>query len=448
MVETQDGSAIADEELEELHLGCHQNDGPPLMLSFRGVCHHGAILAGSGAGKSNLVGRIVEEILLKTDARVVVIDTNGDFRKAHVVAEDNGFQGAGEKAGMRPPVDSFHSRAEFEKHWRDLRKIHLTSVVNKEPAVGLECAIPFLSWSKLPMQWQMDILGLDLSHYPEEVAALYQVTQRLANEDALGNPISPQTIDDELEMLATTPSIMNPLSESKTATALQMRFRKTAQLQVWKRRVEDVDLSYWFANPEDPLNHGIRPRLCTFDVPSISEPTNANILIAFLLKVLWEVAKSDWDNAVDSPGNKDKRPPIFLVVDEAHNFVPAEDPVDPHALRISQSIQRIAAEGRKYGLFLLLATQRPSKVRAGLLSECENVCLLRLRSPIERKLALKIWALQNDLSMLTKFGPGEGLLCGHWAGGLEIPFQGGLRRTKATGGDLPPDWIHTRARKS
>ena len=140
--------------------------------------------------------------------------------------------------------------------------------------------------------------------------------------------------------------------------------------------------------------------------------------------------------------------PTFLVVDEAHNFVPAEDPVDPHARRISQSIQRIAAEGRKYGLFLLLATQRPSKVRPGLLSECENICLLRLRSPIERGLAVETWALHEDqkhprLSPLAKFDPGYGLLCGYWAGWDEIPFEVGRRRTKATGGDLPETWIGT-----
>jgi hypothetical protein len=141
-----------------------------------------------------------------------------------------------------------------------------------------------------------------------------------------------------------------------------------------------------------------------------------------------------------------------LVVDEAHNFVPADDPEDPHALRISQSIQRIAAEGRKYGFFLLLATQRPSKVRPGLLSECENICLLRLRSPIERGLAVDTWALGKEHKRtnapLANLKQGEGLLCGSWADWKEIPFKGGGRRTRATGGNLSNGWIHDRRKRT
>jgi hypothetical protein len=221
-----------------------------------------------------------------------------------------------------------------------------------------------------------------------------------------------------------------------------MRFRQADRLGIWRKTTKDTDLS-------DSFKAGSRPQLCMLDVPSIANPTGRNIVIAFLLKVLWEVAQKDWDVAVNDPA-KDRRTPVFLVLDEAHNFVPTEEPVDPHALRISQYIQRIAAEGRKYGLFLLLATQRPSKIRPGLLSECENVCFLRLRSPTERKLATDTWVLSEGhahptLAPLAKLDKGWGILCGYWADWKEITFQGGLRRTKATGGDLPDGWIHKRA---
>lgn len=437
MTDIVSGTAAKD---ERLHLGWRKEDGLPLQLNFREVCHHGVILAGSGAGKSTVIGRIVEEILVKTDARVVVIDSNGDFRKAHIVAGVDGAEGEVWKTDRPPPDDVFYNREPFEDRWRKVRKIHLMSILDDESAPGgAEWATPLLSWNKLPLEWQMDVLGLELSHNPDEVAALHQVTHRLTNLDATDALIDLKRIRGELKSVPTTSTIMNPLSERKTATALQMRFRQADRLGIWRKTTEDVDLS-------DSFETGSRPQLCVLDVPSIPNPIGRNIVVAFLLKVLWEVAQKDWDVAVNDPA-KDRRPPIFLVLDEAHNFVPAEDPLDPHALRISQYIQRIAAEGRKYGLFLLLATQRPSKIRPGLLSECENVCLLRLRSPIERQLACKTWALSKDLahptlSPLAKPEKGLGVLCGYWADWNEITFQGGLRRTKATGGDLPDGWIH------
>jgi len=430
---------------EELHLGYRDADKeqPPLLIDFQKLRHHGAILAGSGAGKSTLIGRIVEEILLKTEARVVIIDTNGDFRKAHIVVGSD-EEGAVWKAQVPPQGETYHKRELFEERWRRLTKIHLTHAHNTEPTIGVEWSKPFLSWNKLPMQWQMDILKLELSHDPDEVAALYRVTQRLGGRTALKGPISPQTVRSELEAMTTTSTIINPAGEGRIDMKLQNRFQQVAELNIWRQEVDDVDLSYWFQGRK----HKSRRQLSIFDVPSISNSTSRNILVAFLLELLWGVAQKDWEDAVDHP-DSDTRVPTFLVVDEAHNFVPTEDPMDPHALRISQSIQRIAAEGRKYGLFLLLATQRPSKVRPGLLSECENICLLRLRSPIERGLAVDTWALGKDHIKpnppLANFEQGQGLLCGSWADWNEIPFRGGGRRTKATGGNLPPDWIHKRA---
>ena len=76
---------------------------------------------------------------------------------------------------------------------------------------------------------------------------------------------------------------------------------------------------------------------------------------------------------------------------------------------------------------------------------CENVCLLRLQSPIDRKLAVDIWGLDDShvfrISPIATFPPAEGLLWGHWADGVEVRFKGGQRRTKETGGDLREDWV-------
>jgi DNA helicase HerA-like ATPase len=67
------------------------------------------------------------------------------------------------------------------------------------------------------------------------------------------------------------------------------------------------------------------------------------------------------------------------VIDEAHNVCPAEPPNQLVALAAEHAI-RIAAEGRKFGLYLLVSTQRPQKIAQNVLSQADNLVLMRLNS--------------------------------------------------------------------
>ncbi|MCI0476426.1 MAG: DUF87 domain-containing protein, partial [Anaerolineales bacterium] len=61
--------------------------------------------------------------------------------------------------------------------------------------------------------------------------------------------------------------------------------------------------------------------------------------------------------------------PVFFVLEEAHNFVPGGQGAKSQAAQI---IKRIASEGRKFGLFLILVTQRPYKIHGDTLSQCNS----------------------------------------------------------------------------
>jgi hypothetical protein len=50
---------------------------------------------------------------------------------------------------------------------------------------------------------------------------------------------------------------------------------------------------------------------------------------------------------------------------------------------VRERIIQIAAEGRKYGLWMLLSTQRPSKVHPGIISQCDNLGLMKMSSPAD-----------------------------------------------------------------
>jgi len=75
---------------------------------------------------------------------------------------------------------------------------------------------------------------------------------------------------------------------------------------------------------------------------------------------------------------RDRRP-VLIVIDEAHNVCPQNPELAMVALDTRHAIQ-IAAEGRKFGLHLLVSTQRPQKVHDNVLSQCDNLVLMRMNS--------------------------------------------------------------------
>lgn len=68
--------------------------------------------------------------------------------------------------------------------------------------------------------------------------------------------------------------------------------------------------------------------------------------------------------------------PILLVCEEAHIYLPRDEKIDYRASR--KAIERIAKEGRKYGISLMVVSQRPSEVSDTILSQCSNFIALRL----------------------------------------------------------------------
>lgn len=104
--------------------------------------------------------------------------------------------------------------------------------------------------------------------------------------------------------------------------------------------------------------------------------------------------------------------PILLVYEEAHKYVPNSELVKYRSSK--KSIERIAKEGRKYGVTLLLASQRPSEISETIFSQCNNFIAMRLTNPIDQGYVKKL--LPDTLGTLIEKMPslkqGEALLIG------------------------------------
>ncbi|NIH06197.1 ATP-binding protein [Providencia rettgeri] len=90
--------------------------------------------------------------------------------------------------------------------------------------------------------------------------------------------------------------------------------------------------------------------------------------------------------------------PVLLVCEEAHRYVPNRGEAQYEAAQ--SAVRRIAKEGRKYGVGLLLVSQRPSEVESTVLSQCNSWIVLRITNDADREHVRSI--LPDSMSGLTK----------------------------------------------
>lgn len=104
--------------------------------------------------------------------------------------------------------------------------------------------------------------------------------------------------------------------------------------------------------------------------------------------------------------------PLLLVYEEAHKYVPRSDLVKYRVAK--ESIERRAKEGRKYGITLLLASQRPSEISETIFSQCNNFLALRLTNPNDQSYVKRLLpdTLGNLAKKMSSLRAGECLMIG------------------------------------
>ena len=109
-----------------------------------------------------------------------------------------------------------------------------------------------------------------------------------------------------------------------------------------------------------------------------------------------------------------ERHPTALVCDEAHLYLPKKDGKNPIEQRAVENFERIAKEGRKYGVALLVVSQRPSDVSSTILSQCNNVVALRLSNDSDQATVKKLMpeSLAGLMDTLPILDIGEALVVG------------------------------------
>jgi uncharacterized protein len=131
-----------------------------------------------------------------------------------------------------------------------------------------------------------------------------------------------------------------------------------------------------------------------------------------------------------------RREPVAIVIDEAHNVCPAE-PDDPLTALAAADAVRIAGEGRKFGLYLIVVTQRPQKVHENVLSQCENLVLMRMNSTADLGHLARLFSFVPPglVDRAAVFAQGEALVAGKIASHPAL-IRFGARITEEGGADV------------
>jgi hypothetical protein len=272
------------------------------------------------------------------------------------------------------------------------------AVWRDDPACGRPLRLRF---ADLDAATQAAVLGLDPIRDREEYALLAE----LVRAQRAGRPV----VTDVSE-----------LSESATPEARGLGLR-AGNLGVTDWHVWSPTLPSLVEELRSPT-----ARCTVVDLGSLTTAGEQRMVAQAVLSTLWETRLS--------------RSPCLVVVDEAHNVCPA-DPADEVTRLSSETAVRIAAEGRKYGLYLLTSTQRPHRVNETVVSQCDNVLLMRMSSTADLADLGRLLSFVPPglLAGATTFGMGEALIAGRVLPRAAY-VRMGARISEEGGADVPVTW--------
>jgi hypothetical protein len=454
-----------------------QHNSDLLKVSADLMDSHTVIVAQSGSGKSFFLGRLIEELLIRTKCRCLIFDPNGDFSRMDQINEDV-WQERNYDLRSGNALLSHDTRNAFLSSWGGIQKRVRT---RRPPGNGsinerLEVWWPGLSNDLLSEVFDDPMKRSELYHCHEFVRAiseLQMVRYKLGRQEG--------TLIDRAEQIYnawggdkenTTEDIEAYLNQEfeipqagQVVTIYPIPFvswsmhkdpfkRKEAMEQVKRRAASSLRYftkemaRFYFGRAreyeetaiiakEPPKSSRELPRLDIVDLASLPDNNTRYLVTNSIIAEEWERARQNWwESMVENMD--DTRVPVFVVLEEAHNFVPEETRNRAQAA-LKDQFRTIAAEGRKYGLFLILVSQRPDKLDHLILSECANKAIMRLDSRTIVQLVREKLGLQDiDPYMLDKtvqFKKGRVLITGQWTPSPDV-FYCAARRTVQGGRDL------------
>lgn len=346
-----------------------------VALDPNGLRRHLAVIAQTGAGKSYLSGLLLEN-LLELGGTVIVFDPNSDYvrlrqkpdRTATPFASRVEVYRVPGVLGRRYPDDEIGGSQQYTIWFSKLDPDEVCDLSGVPPsATNIRAAIK-KACESLTKQ------GRDYG--PNDLLRRLTKLAGLPDEDESGLgpvPLDMEALDDEEDPFhaAVEERAGVPLKGGKPKAAEA----KAATIDVQsgaEKALKYVELlsaySIWgFKDVDSYLDSMLKPKcLSVVDLAGM-EQFIAQYAVQKTLREVWRRATSGALNH-----------PVFIVIEEAHNFVPGKDRFPSECARW---INKIASEGRKFKVFLMVITQRPGKIDPDTLSQCGSQIVMKLTNP-------------------------------------------------------------------
>jgi len=350
----------------------------PIFLSLRGFRRHLAIIAQTGAGKSYLAGVLAEELLRK-GATIVMLDPHADYVFLSKTVEGGRHELSDNIIVFRNPAST--------GRYSD------ADVGRVEP-------------------YEVCFSDLDL----DEICLIARISERYVN---IRNSLEKAITNVRRRKLVFSPrDILEELQQADSWAADEKERAAARAAQKYIKRIIDMRV---FTNVSTSIDRMLKPmQLSVIDLSGLEDEVSDYIAYRILSEIYERVAGGVF------------KYPVFIFIEEAHRFIPPEGKTYSSTI-----IRKIAAEGRKFGVFLILITQRPSKIHSDALSQCNSQIIMRITNPEDQKaVSISSERMSRDLlEDLPGLNVGEAVIVGEVTK-APVMIKVKRRRTQEGGADV------------
>ncbi len=371
------------EEEKRLHIGyLISRPNVPVYLNLDGIRRHVAIIAATGAGKTWSSVLLIEE-LLKKGATILVLDPHGEYTKIR-----------GKLGALDPKLDGRclvikgHKNQDGDLLYKiDITKMtadELAAVAGVPPnATKIKAIIAYskeaayllakaagskkLAGLKMMIKVIKECMRARAAASSSHSSARFTSAAKKLAEELLSNEacIDPKLVD---------PKIRKKLEDALyniLATGLGRDIGRGYDAIHYLEGLRKIGV---YSTTTVPIDDILRPSHVTvFNLSGLRREVQDHLVHNILTRIF--NARVNYLRGLKG----EKYPyPIVVVLEEAHRFIPPKHVAQTWSYDI---VSKIAAEGRKFGVFLVVITQRPSKVDADVLSQCQSQIILRIVNP-------------------------------------------------------------------
>lgn len=370
----------------------------PIVLDVsRFASTHLAIIASTGSGKSYLAGVLLEELLMpKNRGAVLVVDPHGEYDTLQDMMNLPDFR-----------------NGNYQPHIRILGPEKVKVRIDSLSEGDLAYFLPNLS----------DKMRYHLSRAHRQVQRLRQTDGSYRLND----------------LIKAVKNAGGQADGDEEDAAEGRRDRGTIQALTWRLESTLGRSTVFDDYRELALADLFTPGQCTVLQINEIDPREQQMIVATILRRAYDARKATIKHLATSGDSNHLGYPIFCLLEEAHNFSPANT-----AVVTTSILKTILSEGRKFGVSMGLISQRPGRLDSDVLSQCMTQCIMRIINPVDQaKIAESVESMGRDLIReLPNLSKGQAILAG---AGVNTPVLVNVRtrKTRHGGQDLnaPAEWV-------